>query len=85
MIGIIVNFRRGRKTYTPRHYIIEVEGVNDKKTAHSLIGKTVSWTSPAGKILTGKITATHGAKGVVRSIFEVGLPGQAIGTKVEVK
>jgi large subunit ribosomal protein L35Ae len=83
--GIIVNFRRGRKTYTPRHYIIMVEGVNDKKKAASLIGKSVSWKTSSGKILTGKIAATHGSKGVVRAIFEIGLPGQAIGTKVEIK
>ena len=85
MQGIIVNFRRGRKTFTPRHYIIEVDGVEDKKKAASLVGKSVSWKSPAGKILTGKIAATHGNNGVVRAIFEIGLPGQAIGSKVEIK
>ena len=85
MIGVIVNFRRGRKTYTPKHYIIQIDGVNDKKKASSLIGKAVSWKSPAGKVLNGKIAAAHGCKGVVRAIFETGLPGQAIGTKVEIK
>jgi len=85
MIGIIVNFRRGRKTFTPKHYIIEVDGVSDRKKAASLVGKSVSWKSPAGKVLTGKIAAAHGNNGVVRAIFEIGLPGQAIGTKVEIK
>jgi large subunit ribosomal protein L35Ae len=85
MIGIIVNYRRGRKTYTPKHYIIEVEGVKDRKKAASLVGKAVSWKSSSGKVLNGKIAAAHGNKGVVRAIFEVGLPGQAIGTKVEIK
>jgi large subunit ribosomal protein L35Ae len=85
MHGVIVNFRRGRKTYTPRHYIIEVDGVNDRKKAAGLIGKAVSWKSEAGKMLTGKIASAHGNKGVVRAVFEIGLPGQAIGTKVEIK
>ena len=85
MQGIVVNFRRGRKRYTPRHYIIQVDGVKDKKKASSLIGKTVSWKSEAGKVLEGKIVATHGNKGVVRAIFAVGLPGQAIGGRVEIK
>ena len=85
MQGIVVSFRRGRKTFTPRHYIIEVDGVRDKKKAASLVGKSVSWKSSAGKVLTGKIVATHGNNGVVRSIFTIGLPGQAIGTKVEIK
>jgi large subunit ribosomal protein L35Ae len=50
-----------------------------------LIGKSVSWKSESGKILSGKIASTHGNKGVVRAIFEIGLPGQAIGTRVEIK
>ena len=85
MQGVIVNFRRGRKTYTPRHYIILVDGVSDRKKATSLVGKSVSWKSCAGKVLTGKIAASHGNSGAIRAIFEIGLPGQAIGTKVEIK
>jgi len=37
------------------------------------------------KKITGKISSAHGGNGVVRAIFEKGLPGQAIGTDVEVK
>lgn len=85
MQGIIANFRRGRKTYTPKHYIIHIDGVEDRKKASGLVGKSVSWKSEAGKILNGKIASAHGNKGVVRAIFEIGLPGQAIGTKVEIK
>ena len=40
---------------------------------------------PAGKTINGKIAGPHGNKGLVRAIFEKGLPGQAITTKVEVK
>ncbi len=85
MEGLIVSFRRGRKTYTPRHFLIQIDGVNDKKKASALVGKSVSWKSSSGKIISGKIASPHGAKGVVRAIFEVGLPGQAITQKVEIK
>ena len=84
--GIVVQFRRGRKTYTPRHFLIDVNAKN-KEEASKLIGKEVIWISPGKdkKHIKGKIAATHGNKGLVRAIFEKGLPGQAITTEVEVK
>jgi large subunit ribosomal protein L35Ae len=81
----IIQFRRGRKTIIKRHFLIEIEGVSNKKEAEKFIGKEIEWKSPAGKIIKGKIAATHGNKGVVRAIFEKGLPGQAITNKVEIK
>ena len=83
----IIQFRRGRKTVKEKHYLIEIPKVDSKEKAEKFIGKEVIWTSP-GKLkkqLKGKITAPHGNKGVVRSIFEIGLPGQAITTNVEIK
>ena len=49
-----------------------------------MAGKHVSWKSSAGKIINGKISDAHGTKGLVRAIFETGLPGQAVTTEVEV-
>ncbi len=83
--GKVIQFRRGRKTITERHFLIEIQGVSKKEDAAKFVGKEVTWKSPAGKEIKGKIAATHGNKGVVRAIFERGLPGQAITTKVEVK
>ncbi len=85
VIGKVVQFRRGRKTVHERHFLIELEGVSSREAAEKFAGKNVEWKSPAGKIIKGKIAAAHGSKGVVRAIFEKGLPGQAITTKVEVK
>lgn len=84
MKGMVVQFRRGRKGYTPRHFLLEVEGADSKEKAKKFIGKEVSWKSNGKepKIIKGKISATHGNKGVLRAIFEKGLPGQAIGTEV---
>lgn len=50
-----------------------------------MAGKIVEWKSSAGKIISGKISDAHGNKGLVRAIFEKGLPGQAVTTDVEVK
>ncbi|NPE26657.1 50S ribosomal protein L35ae [Methanococcoides sp. SA1] len=82
----VIQFRRGRKTFKPRHFLIEIEGTTSREDASKLVGKTAVWTSPGkhAKKITGKISSAHGNKGVVRAIFEKGLPGQAIGTEVEI-
>ncbi len=46
-------------------------------------GKSVEWKSSSGKITKGKISDAHGNKGLVRAIFESGLPGQAITNEIE--
>ena len=86
MKGLILQFRRGRRTYTPRHFLIEVTGTDSREKAVKLVGKEVAWKSPGkeSKVISGKIAAAHGNKGVIRAIFERGLPGQAIGTDVEI-
>jgi len=84
--GLIIQFRRGRRTQTPRHYLIEVPGIDNREKATKLVGKEVFWKSPGAepKIIHGKVAAAHGGKGVVRIITEIGLPGQAIGTELEI-
>lgn len=84
MKGMIIQFRRGRHTFRPRHFIIDVKAKN-RKDAAKFIGKEVIWKSSSGKEIKGKIAAPHGNKGLVRAIFERGLPGQAVTTNVEVK
>lgn len=83
--GKVIQFRRGRKTVHERHFLIEVEGVKNRKDAGKFAGKEVEWKSPAGKVIRGKISAAHGNKGIVRAIFEKGLPGQAVTTEVNIK
>ena len=83
--GRVIQFRRGRKTISEKHFLIEIDNVSNKEEAQKFVGKTVIWKSPAGKEIVGRISASHGNKGVVRAIFEKGLPGQAVTTKVEVK
>ncbi len=83
--GKVLQFRKGRHTYKPRHFLIEVNGVDNKEKAEKLIGKTVIWKSETGKEIKGKIASAHGNKGVVRVIFEKGLPGQALTQGVDIK
>jgi large subunit ribosomal protein L35Ae len=84
MKATVVQFRRGRKTQHEKHFILDV-GAKNRQEALKFAGKTVEWTSPAGKKIKGKISSAHGNKGLVRAIFEKGLPGQSIGTNIEVK
>lgn len=83
--GKVIQFRRGRHVIHERHFLIEVEGVSNREDAGKLVGKDVEWKSPAGKVIKGKISSAHGNNGVVRAIFEKGLPGQAVTTGVEIK
>lgn len=84
-MGKVVQFRRGKKTIHERHFLIEISKVNTRAEAQKYVDKEVEWKSPAGKIIKGKISSAHGNKGVVRAIFEKGLPGQAVTTEVEIK
>lgn len=84
MKGIIVQFRRGRRTIHERHFLLDL-GFKNREEAKKSAGKVVEWKSPAGKLIKGKIADAHGNKGLVRAIFERGLPGQSITNEVEVK
>jgi large subunit ribosomal protein L35Ae len=48
----------------------------------ALIGKKVVWKNET-TTLTGQIVGFHGKKGMLRARFKKGVPGQAIGTTVE--
>jgi len=84
MKGKVVQFRRGLKRIHERHFLLNVD-VSSREDAGKFVGKEVVWTSPAGKEIKGKISSGHGNNGLVRAIFEKGLPGQARNTEVEVK
>ncbi len=86
MKATVIQFRRGRKTITPRHFLLEVSGVDNREKAAKLVGKDIVWKSPGKepKHIHGKIAAAHGGNGVIRAIFEKGLPGQSIGTDAEI-
>jgi len=84
MKGIVVQFRRGRHTQHEKHFLLDL-GLQSREEAKKFVGKEVVWKSSAGKEINGKISDAHGNKGLVRAIFERGLPGQALTTEIEVK
>jgi large subunit ribosomal protein L35Ae len=62
--------------------LIQFAQVDSISLAGQLIGRKVVWRQEKSTLI-GKIVGTHGKKGVVRARFRKGLPGQAIGTLVE--
>ncbi len=84
MEATIMHFRQGRHHVNPKQMILHV--ADTAEAAEKFVGKTVTWTSPSGKEIKGKITALHGRKGNVRALFEdKGLPGQSLGQKIKVE
>lgn len=80
--GIIVNYRLGLKTQKPKECIIQFKHIDSASEASRLIGRKIAWKSGEKKII-GKIVALHGKKGLVRARFRKGVPGQALGSVVE--
>jgi len=83
--AIILSFRRGRHNQRTNQFLLEVEGVDTRAKAAQFIGKSVVWKTPAKREIAGKITHPHGNSGVLRARFTRGLPGTALGTKVEIR
>jgi len=83
----VIQVRRGRHNYAPRHFLIEIDNCNTREKAEKFKGYELEWQCPGKekKVLKGKIVSAHGNKGVVRAIFEKGLPGQALGTEIAIK
>lgn len=80
--GVIVNYRIGPKNQRSKECIIQFTNTKSVSEASRLIGRKVAWKSGKNKII-GKIVDTHGNKGLVRARFRRGLPGQALGTTIE--
>lgn len=81
IIGRITNYRIGIRTQQSKECLIEFNNM-DAAAVGQLIGQKVVWTSNK-KRFTGKIMGLHGRNGTVRVKFARPVPGQAIGTIVE--
>ena len=80
--GRITNYRIGIRTQSSRECLIQFAGVDSAAQAGPLIGQKVVWNGE-NKKLVGKILGFHGKSGAVRVKFKKGVPGQALGTTVE--
>jgi large subunit ribosomal protein L35Ae len=81
--GRIVSFRTGPRTQHPNEGILRFPEVMSSGDAAQLIGRKVGWPVGQRKI-RGKIIALHGKGGHLRARFRKGLPGEALGTLVEI-
>ncbi len=80
-----MNYRGSHHTQDNKRMIIQPEGSAKKEDAEKLVGKTVIWSSSSGKKISGSITKAHGNSGAVLVRFDdKGLPGQSLGTKVDI-
>jgi len=79
VVGLILNYRIGRKTQDPRQCLIKVMGV-EPSDANRMIGSKVGWPVDDPKIY-GKIVGVHGRTGTLRVRFNRGVPGQALGAR----
>jgi large subunit ribosomal protein L35Ae len=79
--GRITNYRTGPKSQTTNQCLIEFNHMNSG-AAGQLVGKKVVWNNGKDKF-TGKILGLHGRNGMVRVKFARPVPGQAIGSVVE--
>ncbi len=85
MEATIINFRGSFRTKYDNHMVLKAKGVDTREAAKKLVGKQVVWKTPSGKEIKGKVASEHGNTGAIRVIFEKGMPGQSVGTKIEVK
>jgi large subunit ribosomal protein L35Ae len=80
--GRITNYRIGPKAQETRECLIQFETIDSAGLAGKIIGQTVTWEN-GNKKITGKVRGAHGKNGMVRVRFTRGVPGQALGSVVE--
>jgi large subunit ribosomal protein L35Ae len=84
MEGIIANFRQGRHHTYSNQMVVLVESLKNKEDAGKLVGKKVVWNT-GKKDISGEVRSAHGNSGALRVLFETGMPGQAVGGKVQIE
>jgi len=77
-----MNYRIGIRTQMSRECLVQFTDIISAAKAGQLIGQKVVWKGE-NKKLTGRIMGFHGKNGAVRVKFKKGVPGQALGTTVE--
>lgn len=80
--GIIMNYRIGIRTQMSKMCLVQFADVNSISEVGKLIGRKMVWTDGKNRHV-GMIVGLHGRKGVVKVKFRHGVPGQALGTIVE--
>jgi len=81
--GTIVNYRIGIRTQMPKWCLIQIIGEETVSKAGQLIGRKAVLKYGKNSFI-GRIIGLHGKKGVVTAKFRKGIPGQALGARVEI-
>ena len=79
----VMNYRIGIRTQASRECLLQFANTETQAQAGKFIGQKVLWKNEKSS-LSGRIVGFHGKNGVVIARFKKGLPGQAIGTTVEI-
>lgn len=82
VFGRITNYRTGIRAQTSKECLIEFQDVTSASLAGKLVGQKVTWKNGT-TMLIGKVVGPHGRNGMVKVKFPHGVPGQAIGSIVE--
>mmetsp|Transcript_21725 Transcript_21725/g.34878 ORF Transcript_21725/g.34878 Transcript_21725/m.34878 type:complete len:167 (+) Transcript_21725:117-617(+) len=94
--GVVMGYRRSRLNIHPNRSLIKIEDVKTKQDARYYLGHRVLYiyraptkkdprtTKPVLRVISGKITGTHGNNGTVRVRFSPNLPSRAHGKRVRV-
>ena len=81
--ALFVNYAGGRHKRN-KQILVKIDQVDDKNKAAKYIERKVTWKSPSGNTLTGKIISVRGGNGLLKAVFRKGLPGQAIGKELNI-
>lgn len=84
MEGVITSFRRGIHHTYSNQMIVLLEGVDSKEKAEKFVGKKAVYNT-GNKDILGEVRSSHGNHGALRVLFQSGMPGQAIGSKVKIE
>ncbi|HYB68595.1 MAG TPA: 50S ribosomal protein L35ae [Candidatus Acidoferrales bacterium] len=80
--GTIVNYRIGIRTQMPKWCLVQIMGENTVSKAGQLVGRRMILKFGKNSFI-GRIIGLHGKKGVLKVKFHEGIPGQALGARVE--
>lgn len=84
LLGTVINYRQGMHRQNTHDLLIKIQGVDSADSASKYIGRRVVWKSQTMKKIAGKLVSSHGKGGTLIGRFRKGLPGQALGTVVEI-
>jgi len=83
--ALFLGYRGGMRTQWNKQILVKIDQVDDRDKAAKYIGRRVTWKSPRGNTITGKIVSVRGGNGVLKARFRKDLPGQAIGEELNIR